>query len=47
MPTTISGDTAARTAWNTSSGKRMRFSSDPPYRSSRRFDSGDRNWCSK
>ena len=30
MPTTISGDTAARTASNTSSGKRMRFSSEPP-----------------
>ena len=34
---------AARTASKTSSGNRIRFSSDPPYSSSRRFDSGERN----
>ena len=38
---------AARTASNTSSGKRIRFSKLPPYSSVRRFDSGDRNWWSK
>ncbi len=33
----------ARTASNTSSGNRSRFSSDPPYSSVRRLVSGDRN----
>ena len=39
--------TAARTASNTSRGKRMRFSSEPPYSSSRRLEIGDRNSCSR
>ena len=39
--------TAALTASNTASGKRMRFSSEPPNSSSRRLESGDRNWCSR
>ena len=34
---------AARTALNTSSGKRMRFSSEPPYSSVRRLVSGEMN----
>ena len=38
---------AARTASNTSSGKRMRFSSEPPYWSVRWLAIGDRNWCSR
>ena len=33
----------ARTASKTSSGKRSRFSSEPPYSSVRRLDSGERN----
>ena len=42
-----SAGNAARTASNTSSGKRMRFSRLPPYSSVRRFESGERNWCSR
>ena len=38
---------AARTASNTSRGKRIRFSRLPPYLSSRLFESGDRNSCSR
>ena len=34
---------AARQAAKTSSGKRARFSSDPPYSSARTFVSGERN----
>ncbi len=32
---------AARTALNTSSGNRMRFSSEPPYSSVRLFEAGE------
>ena len=45
--TGLSAGKAARTASNTSSGKRMRFSRLPPYSSSRRLVSGDRNSCSR
>ena len=43
----ILGGKAARTASKTSSGKRMRPCRLPPYSSSRWFDSGERNWCSR
>src|SRR3546814_10712821 len=33
MPIGLCAGQAARIAWNVSSGNRMRFSSDPPYRS--------------
>ena len=42
-----SAGNAARTASNTSSGKRMRFSRLPPYSSVRWLASGDRNSCSR
>ncbi len=38
---------AARTASNTSSGKRILFSRLPPYWSVRLLAIGDRNWCSR
>ena len=38
---------AARTASNTSSGKRMRFSSEPPYSSVRRLVSGEMKLASR
>ncbi len=47
MPTGMRGGTTARTASNTSSGKRMRLAAGPPYSSPRAFDSGERNSCSR
>ena len=38
---------AARTASNISNGNRIRFSSDPPYSSSRRLESGEQKLCSR
>ena len=38
---------AARTSPNTSSAKRIRLASDPPYSSLRRLAMGERNWCSR
>jgi hypothetical protein len=43
MVTGRSGGNAARTASNTSSGKRRRFSRLPPYASVLLFDKGERN----
>jgi hypothetical protein len=42
-PTQKSLPTASRTASSTSMPKRIRFSSEPPYSSLRRFVSGDQN----
>jgi hypothetical protein len=42
-PRGLSSGHSARTAAKTSRGKRMRFASEPPYSSSRRLESGERN----
>ena len=42
-PSTRASGQTTRTAANTSSGKRMRFASGPPYSSSRLFVSGQMN----
>ncbi|MDT4869554.1 hypothetical protein FQZ97_1045910 [compost metagenome] len=47
MPSAMLAGSAARTASNTASGKRMRFSSEPPYSSMRWLEIGERNWCSR
>src|SRR5229473_5048379 len=44
-PSGLCSGHAARTAAKTSSGKRILLASEPPYSSSRRFESGDRNSC--
>ena len=47
MPTGTSGPVSPRTASSTSSGSRRRFSSEPPYSSSRWFVSGEMNSASR
>ena len=46
-PSATEAGSSARSASNTASGKRMRFSSEPPNSSSRWLDKGDKNSCSK
>ena len=47
MPIAMPGPIAARTAAITASGKRRRLASEPPNSSSRRFEAGDMNCCSR
>ena len=47
IQTGLPAGTTSRTASKHSSGNRIRFSRLPPYWSSRRLESGERNWCSR